>query len=244
MATEHADMVRRIDERIAAAGLSDRAVSLLVTDKPDFIRDLKRKGGDPGSKRMEKLASVLGTSAQWLLYGEGDPEPGPRGKDALNDPFTVFRHNRPKDVPVRGTPSCGEYIVRVDGDDFVVETIEMDLDEVIDFVRRPATLDGRKDVYAIYPQGFSMTPKFEPGDIAYVDGKKPPAIGDYVVVQLKRARGDDADRVVSALLKRLVRQSTDWVELEQFKPEMTFRVERKRIAVMHRIFSLTELAGV
>lgn len=201
-----------------------------------------RRHGNPKSETLQKLLDVAGVS-----FVEFDAALAPPGSErseqaratALNDPYSVFRHERPRDVPVRGTPSCGDY--EVDGHH--VETVEMDLGEIVDYVRRPASLDGRKDVYAIYFTGFSMVPRFEPGEVAYVDTRRPPSIGDYIVMQLRTERGGD-ERVVSALVKRLAKQTADHVELEQFNPPLVFRVDRRRIAAMHRIFPLAELVGI
>jgi len=240
MDPRQAALLSRIEEKLAQHGLNDTSASMEAVGKPDLIRDLRRKKGIPNAERLRKLAGVLGTSSDWLLTGEGDSGaaelvPPTRGV-AIADPYRAFRgHDRPKDVPVLGTPACGD--AELDGKH--VETIE--IDGIIDHVRRPQALDGRQDVYAIMPQGFSMIPRFEPGDIAYVECK-PPRIGDYAVVQLRGPAGDEAaDRIVSALLKRLVRQSADWVDLEQFNPPFEFRVERARIAKMDRVIRLEEL---
>ena len=246
MEKAQAELLARIEERLAATGMTSRRASMLATGKPDAIRDLRRAKGLPRSDRLDNLARVLGTSAEWLLRGGGaEAAAEVREPQApFVTPQRAFRGaDRPRDVPVLGTPSCGEMVVRVDGEDVHVETIDMDLDEVIEYVRRPVGLDGRGEVYAIYPQGFSMAPRFEPGEIQYVDGRKPPAIGDYVVVQLRRPDEQAGERLVSALLKRLVRQSSEWVELEQFNPPAIFRVERRRIGRIHRIMTLNELVG-
>lgn len=234
------DFISRIEDRIAAVGSSDRQVSMAVTGKPDLIRDLKRRGVQPSGERLDRLARELGTTSEWLLRGEGVEERRDLGAD-LSDPYRVFRHERPRDVPVRGTPSCGD--IEVDGES--VETVDMDLGETVDYVRRPASLDGRRDVYAIYFTGYSMEPRFEQGEVAYVDTKRPPAIGDYVVVQLRAQRCEgDEPRIVQALVKRLVKRTADHVELEQFNRPLIFKIEQRRIASMHRIIPLAELAGI
>jgi len=196
-----------------------------------------REHGNPKSDTLQKLLDAAEVGfPEWeaALSSGGDQIPPIRGS-VVAEPYRAFRgHDRPRDVPVLGTPACGD--VEMDGHH--VETIE--IDGVIDYVRRPQALDGRKDVYAIMPQGFSMIPKFEPGEIAYVESK-PPRIGDYAVVQLRGSNGESVDRIVSALLKRLVRQQADWVELEQFNPALTFRVDRARIAKIDRVIRLEEL---
>jgi phage repressor protein C with HTH and peptisase S24 domain len=246
--TTKAGLLARIAEKLEQTGISEREASMRATGKPDMIRDLRRMKGVPGSDRLADLAQVLGTTSEWLLSGGAEaarlPGNNRAAEQPVPSPYDAFRGDgRSQDVPVLGTPSCGEMVLRVDGDDVHIETIDMDLDEIIEFVRRPVGIDPKREVYAIYPQGFSMAPKFEPGDIQYVDTRRPPAIGDYVVVQLRREDEQSGERIISALLKRLVRQGSTWVELEQFNPAMTFRVDRKRIAKIHRIMTLNELVG-
>jgi hypothetical protein len=205
-----------------------------------------RRNGNASRTTIQKLLGVVGVDVadfERQLSGAGAGGIGASVvTEAAPDPYLAFRgHDRPRDVPVLGTPSCGDFTVSVDGQEKHVETIDMDLDEVIEYVRRPIALDGRKDVYAIYPNGFSMIPKFEPGELQYVESRKPPSIGDYVVVQLKGPDDQAGERVITALLKRLVKQGPDWVELEQFNPPLTFRVERRRIWRIHRILKLEEM---
>ncbi len=231
---------------IKPPGLTPNAWALKAELNRNVFNDI-RKNGRAAHDTIQRLVDAAASSLAELetkLRGDMAPEAG--AADIHENPFKAFRgslNERPRDVPVVGAPSCGEYVVRDEEGEHIVETIDLDLDEVIDYVRRPEPLQGRKDVYAIYPQGFSMVPRYEPGEVAYVDGKRPPANGDYVVVQLRRRQGDE-ERIVSALLKRLVRQTAEWVELEQFEPRLIFRIERARIAKMHRIFRLDELVAI
>lgn len=213
-----------------------------------------REHGNPKRETIERLLDAIQVSPvefEALMQpdaaggGQRGPSPQPSAIPVA-DPYRAFRgSDRPKDIPVLGTPSCGDMVVQIDGEERHIETIDMDLDEVIEFVRRPIGLDGRKDVYAIYPQGFSMTPRFEPGELQYVESgrRRPASVGDYVVVQLKAPDDHSGERIVSALLKRLVRQSADWIELEQFNPPMIFRVDRRRVAKIDRVLKLEELVA-
>lgn len=226
---------------IKPASMTRNAWAVRAGVNRTIFADIKKRG-NANHDTIAKLLDAVGVS--WADFDASLAAPGVERaarerRDAFNDPHSVFRHDRPRDVPVRGTPSCGDY--EVDGHH--VEAVEMDLGEVVDYVRRPASLDSRQDVYAIYFTGFSMVPRFEPGEVAYVDTRRPPSIGDYVVLQLTGQRGDDQG-VVSALVKRLSKQTADYVELEQFNPALVFKVERRRIAAMHRIFPLAELVGV
>jgi len=118
-----------------------------------------------------------------------------------------------------------------------IELTELDTSEVLGHVSRPASLATDNNAYALTVVGDSMAPKYEPGARIIVSPRAPAAVNDYVVVQLK---GDDpedqfAERVVTVLIKRLVRQSASFVELRQFNPETTFRVDKTRIHKMHKV---------
>lgn len=205
----------------------------------NVFNDVRRRG----RLRHDILVKLL--DAIGIGWAEFDAGIAPQAKDPehggamVSSPVQDFRGlDRPRDVPVLGTPRCGE--IEIDGQP--IETVDVNLDDVIDHVRRPIGLDGRPDVYGIYFTGYSMMPRFEPGELAYVDPRRPPGLGDYVVVQLRGGEDQD-ERIVSSLVKRLVRRSASHVELEQFNPPAIFPVPAARIAKIHRIMPLSELVA-
>jgi phage repressor protein C with HTH and peptisase S24 domain len=58
-------------------------------------------------------------------------------------------------------------------------------DDVVTFVSRPAALDHARDAYAVYVFDDSMEPRYEPGDLLYVNPHLPANPGRYVVITLK-----------------------------------------------------------
>ncbi len=243
MATNWDGLLERLDRKLKEKDLSDRRASYLATGKYGLIQEMRRKRM-PSGDRLNVLASILDTNVDWLMRGEGADAPAPPGASAaqvsaLGDYYASPRRER--DVPVLGTGECGDLGPGHDGQR--IETLSLDLDEVVDYARRPVGLEGRKDVYAIYFTGHSMVPRYEPNEIGYVDPRKPPAIGDFVLVQLRTQDGED-ERIVRALVKRLVRRTADYYELEQFNPATTFRIETKQVARIHRILTPNDLAGV
>jgi hypothetical protein len=116
-----------------------------------------------------------------------------------------------------------------------IELTELDMGDVLDQVARPASLARDKQAYALTIIGDSMFPRFEPGRRVIVSPRAPISINDDVIVQLKSGNGDDADRVSTVLIKRLVRRSASFIELRQFNPDVTFQVEQKRIAAIHKV---------
>lgn len=210
-------------------------------------QDIKKRGR-ARHDTIEKLLDAVGVS--WAEFDAGAAPTRPARPDdpaasAFHDPVRPFRaQTRPRDVPVLGTASCAD--LRFDsetGEIVDVEALQIDLDEVVDWLGRPLALDGRPDVYGIYFTGTSMLDRFEPGEPAYVDAKRMPKASEYAVVQLAGADGDGEHRVIAAIAKRVVRMSPTFIELEQLNPRLRFRVPRDRVAAIHRIIPWGELTS-
>ncbi len=211
----------------------------------------------PGA--LIEIAEEFGVFPNWLLTGEGmkdhlhpaapfagpDPVlveagrvPGGFREDlppfnalpAPNAPQPPGRHEMTKDVPVMGTGQGGgaEADFEMNG-------------QIVDFVRRPPRLVGRRDIFAIYLQGDSVSPWREPGQLIYAEGLKSPRNMDYVIIELKPTSSDD---VRPALVKRLIAVTPTKVRLEQYKPAKVFEIDRKRILRIHRVMDWDELLGV
>lgn len=226
---------------IKPAGLSPNAWSVRANVSRNVFADIRRRGSANHST-IEKLIDAVGLT--WAEFDAGvvqkEKEPASAAERA---PRLAFQGNdRPRDVPVLGTAECGTIDLHSDNTLVQVETMELHVDDVVDHVRRPIALDNRRDAYAIYFHGNSMAPRYEPGEIAYVDPKRPPGRLDYVVVQLRRPDGE-GERIYRVLAKRLVRRTAEFYELEQFNPPLLFRVPVKDVAHCHRIFEWSELVA-
>jgi phage repressor protein C with HTH and peptisase S24 domain len=120
-----------------------------------------------------------------------------------------------------------------------IELTELDMADVLDRVRRPSSLAHEKEAYAVTIVGDSMWPRFRPGRRLIVSPRAPVAIGDDVVVQLRSSTVQTAatspDRVTTVLIKELVRRTASYIELRQFNPDVTFKVERDRVAQIHKV---------
>lgn len=156
------------------------------------------------------------------------------------------RSDMPKDVPVYGTAiGTSQDIEALENGAIAVEQTSLNTGEVIDYLRRPPGLANSRRAYGLYVAGFSMEPAYEPGTVIIVDPSRPPSVQDYVVVYMRGQDDDDAEgRVSSVMLKRLVRRSSTYVELEQYNPPARFRVDATRVAQMHRVLPLAEIVGV
>jgi len=135
----------------------------------------------------------------------------------------------PCDVPVYGQAVGG------DAGDFQFNG------QVIDYIRRPPGIAAHKDVFGLYVTGTSMYPKYEEGDPIYVSAARPPAIGDYVVIELLEAE-DGAGN--PGFIKRLVRRTPTRIVCEQFNPPKEVEYERERIKSVFRVIPYPELVGI
>lgn len=236
------DPVSLIDrlKAIKPDGLSLNAWAQRAAVNRNVFKDIERRGS-ANHATIEKLLSAIDRT--WAQFEAADRQTDHRaGVDGVRSVRLAFQgDDRPRDVPIVGTAQCA--FIEFDGDTarVSVEAMTMDMDNVVDHARRPALLDRRRDVYAVYFRGESMEPRFEDGELAMVDPKQPPKPRDYVIVQLRRPDGDEGERIYTAMAKRLVRSSATFVELQQFNPAATFRVSWDEIAHMHRVMPWDEL---
>jgi phage repressor protein C with HTH and peptisase S24 domain len=241
------DVIRRIDERLRVVGLSERAASMAAVGKPDLIRDMKRGKGIARGDRLAALAKILGTTSDWLLYGGETGEAEKRAALALHrvksevtaDPSNLA-YLRPATsslppLPLLGTALAGD----IDMPEARLELVELDFGEVLDYLQRPPSLASDSDAYALTILSDSMFPRFSPGERVAVSPRAPVSIGDDVIVQLRGEHADnddpEADKVKTVLAKRLVRRTATHVELRQFNPDESFKVELARVAAIHKV---------
>jgi hypothetical protein len=221
---------------IKPVGLSANAWTVRANLNRNVLSDIRRRGAAQHDT-VEKLLAAIGVTFAEFEAGQRAAEQEPPDRR----PFLALRGpDRPRDVPIVGTALCSDIRLPDSDEPVQVEAMEMQMDDVIDYARRPLTLDHKRDIYALYFRGVSMAPRYEPGELGYVDPNRPPSTGDYVVAQMRRPDGD-GERIFTVIAKRLVRQSASYYEFEQFNPACTFRVPRSAVAHLHRIIPWDEL---
>lgn len=137
-----------------------------------------------------------------------------------------------RDVPVFGTVS-GE-----------AGGLQMGSEQALDWVRRPPRFNERlglaKDIFAAHVEEITMAPKFEPGDLIYIDPLRFPQKNDYVVVEIKE--GPESPQ--RALLRRLVSRSMTEIRLEQFNPpDDNIIVKLMHVVNLFRVMTTHDLLG-
>lgn len=91
---------------------------------------------------------------------------------------------------------------------------------------RPPALSSVKDAFAVYVHDESMVPKFEPGEIAWVNPSRPPAPSNYVVVEMTDGQ---------AFIKRLVRRTATHVVCSQFEPKKEIKYEARKVKRLYYV---------
>ncbi|PNU03953.1 hypothetical protein A8V01_04850 [Novosphingobium guangzhouense] len=234
-------LIDRIEERLQALSMSDRKASMAAVGKPDMIRDIRR-GRQPIGARLSALAGVLETSVEYL-QGASDQLGGSQADSSSIRALVPRPQDMLLDIPVYGTAlgSESEYGDQADGL-VAIEQTDLNTSEVVDRFRRPPNLMNRRDVYGLYVAGDSMEPAYEAGRGILVDPKKPPSSRDYVVVYLRNR--DDSDGAAGVLIKRLVRRSGSYIELEQYNPAAVFRLDSRLYREVHRVMPWDEAFGM
>ena len=158
----------RVEIRMTELGLNVPALTSKAQLSEKYLQQMKRfPNRNIRSDTARKIAEALETTTNWLLYGEDSETAQVTTGVPIPRPTSMK-----KDVPVYGTAAASH-----NGGAFQLDT------GVIDYVRRPPTLETAKDIYALYVEGNSMEPQFWPGDLIFVHPHKPARSGDAVIIQ-------------------------------------------------------------
>ena len=246
MAENHtAAMLSRIEKRLEAVRLSERAASERAVNQPDMIRDIRR-GRRPGAERLAKLADVLETTPDYLLGRSEEPDATATNARivSLDSVQPVNSRSLSKDLPIYGTALGSDLVFEEPGgSEVAIEQTTVDMAGPIDFIRRPPGLAGNRQAYGVIVSGESMFPRFQNGETLLVDPRRPPSIGNDVVVQLRSPESGN-DRVVKVIVKTLKRRTAHYLELEQYNPALSFKVPMEQVAAIHRIAPWGEMMSV
>lgn len=100
--------------------------------------------------------------------------------------------------------------------------------DITEYIQHPLAMINDQ-TYAVSVSGESMEPRYEAGEIVYVDPKMPVKRGCYVVAQIR----DGGDTM--GYIKRFVGITDDELTLEQFNPLKQLKFARNRVVSVHRI---------
>lgn len=244
------DLVRQSIERLMAEhGDKPKPLAAALGFGETGVRDIfLQKTKSIGSTKLSAIASHYGVTVEEILSGEATTEGRSKGQEGpLPQSNGIVKKlegapdiHLPRDLPVYGS-SLG---APRDFDGKAIEQTMLNTANVVDHIKRPAILHGQNFAYALWVQGVSMEPRYEDGDTIYVTNSlhaKPPRIHDDVVVYIRDMEEDDGLSATGVLVKRLVRRTASYVELQQFNPPETFRIPADRVLRMDRVIPWREI---
>lgn len=228
MGTELGAAIRAARKRLS---MTMPAVAQAIGVSYPAVQQWETGKTEPSTENLLKLCHLLNLDPVNLT--SAPPPEGPTPNTDLSKAEAIPAYQRfggPRDVPVRGTAVGGG-----DGDgDFRFNG------DTIDYAPRPPGIASRKDVYALYVENDSMSPKYEPGERLYVDPHRSPRPMDYVVVELHGEDGEPG----KGFIKRLVKRTPTKVVVSQFNPAKELEFEAAQVRRLHRVIPYDELLGV
>lgn len=205
------------------------AVSAILPTMDDL--EWIRKGLEKPGKTQRGLANALGIDAggvSRLLKGDRQLKASeiPKVKNYLEEsPPSQSDVDMSRRIPIaeglRDLPVYGS----VKGS-FVGEAV--DYENPVEYGFRPIALLGVRGAFAMYVVSDSMEPRYHHGERVNVHPGRPVNRGAYVVVIL-------ADN--TAILKRLVRRTDDFWEVEQLNPPAKLKLPVAKVAGVYRVIS-------
>jgi hypothetical protein len=192
-----------------------------------------RRHGNPSRRTLEKLLAAAGSSLAEFEALRLGPEPARQAGTAplVGDSRGWGWTPAPlPPLPLVATALAGEWGEPASG----IELLQVHIQEAIDRLPRPPSLGADPKAFAVTVVGDSMWPRFRPGRRVAVSPKAPIAVGDDVLVLLRRSNGP-AIVGQPGLIKELVGRTRGFIELRQFKPDRTIRVDEGEVEAIHKI---------
>ena len=230
MTLSQQDVRALVQRMMDETGLTPTALARRAGVVPSTVTRFM-SGGAKHTLGLRSLAKLSAASGIPVPMGAAGLAPGSVPEDANKPPpLLPQRHEMPRDVPVFGTA------MGANGDG----AFTINLGGQVDMVRRGPGIASNRGVFAIYVEGESMAPRFQPGELVYLDKNRPIRTGDDVVLVVEMPGKGDEPR---AYLKRLVRRTADRWICEQFNPPKDVEFQVTALKDKFRVLTLNEVMG-
>lgn len=237
------DLKTLVEAKLALSQRNPFEAARLAGLERSFVNDIlieKKRSVSGGN--IQKLATAIDATPGEIIAAMGKgPQPAePKSSSYIPEPnaeiqagpaFMPAKALLPHDIPELGVTVGG-----LGDDDSVFELNGT----TADYHPRPPGLSRRPNVFVLRVSNSSMSPRFEDGDLEYIELKNP-SVGEYVVVELKPESDDGAGR---SYIKRLVKADARKIVVEQFNPPGYMEFGRHEILRLFRVItSKRELFG-
>lgn len=206
--------------RFKPVGMSPNGWAMLAGVSRTVWADMKRHD-NPSRRTLEKLLTVAGSSLaefEALRIGARPAEPQPRDWSG-----SVGDH-RASSWPGASLPTIPVFLsalAKAPSRDGPIDCATIDRSQSIASVARPASLAMDRGAFALTMLDNTMWPRFRSGRRLIVSPLAPVLTGDDVLVTIGQVENGDGLVVIGELIRRIGRM----IELRQFNPARTIRVE-------------------
>ena len=175
----------------------------------------------------ERLSVPLKVAPDILIFGKAPESPVGHQLPNLGSTFFELPNAVIRDKVEglgRKIPVYGQAVGGIDGE-FLMNG------SVLYEVMAPPVLSEVSGAYAIQVSGESMSPRYEDGEVCYVDPKRRVKKGDYVIAQIRL----EEHGPILAYVKKFVRHNSIELVLEQFNPPKELRFPASAVETVHYI---------
>ncbi|KAA6405592.1 hypothetical protein DPQ22_03935 [Candidatus Tokpelaia sp.] len=217
------------------------AVSAIYAERqpPENNRDLPIL--KPGARRMHRqksprIVTLPGLQPGYDGFHESDgpsppisPSPYPsydlfQGEEAATEHIPNALIGKKFSLNERRLPVYGQAVGGIDGE-FPING------STLYSVLCPPQLSEISGAYAVSISGDSMYPRYEDGEIAFVDPTRRVKKGDYVIAQI----ATDETEIPLAYVKKFICHNAGGLVLEQFNPAKELHFPHERVVSVHYI---------
>ena len=222
------NMIKELREKL---GMSQANLAEAIRTSQPQIKRLESGERKLTKEWAERLSGPLGVTAEVLLFGwpAVTPDENNETSDITNFGSNVFElpNAKIRDKVVglgRKIPVYGQAVGGVDGE-FLMNG------SVLYEVMAPPVVSDVSGAYAVQVAGDSMSPRYEDGEICFVDPKRRVKKGDYVIAQLRM----EEHGPILAFVKKFIRHNSIELVLEQFNPPKELRFPAASVESVHFI---------
>lgn len=182
-------------------------------------------------EEAERYGKRFDVSPVWLLTGKN----GNHTQTSEIFPITSTPHTPNATIGSkvmglgRKIPVFGQAVGGVDGEFLMNGNILYE-------VMAPPVISHISNAYAVSVSGDSMSPRYEDGEICFVDPTRRVKSGDYVIAQIQK----EENGPILAFVKKFTRHNSSGLVLSQFNPERELHFPHEWVVSVHYI----ALAGV
>ena len=206
------NLKERIKNSRIAAKMTQEELAKAVGKTRNAVAQWESGAAHPRPNTLEDIAGALNVSLEWLLVGDKDA--GECDSQQISD--------RPA---IKLIPVYGQAVAGINGE------FAFDGKKLFE-VPCPPQLLNVENAYGVEVAGDTMSPRYEDGEIVYIDTVRRVKKGDYVVAQIMMK---EEDSFPTAFIKRFIRHDEQELVLTQLNPAKELVFPHQCVVSVHYI---------